>query len=158
MTAGGEGRDLADPSSAAIVTVPARAALSADGAAVTRASTRTAAPLESEVRRAWLRRRRLIVPARVRIMAWLVLLLFVALVTVVVVTRNLLVAGAERDATQALEQETGEFRRVAETGRDSSTQRPFTSGRDLLENHVRGQLAAEHEILIGVAADGEILP
>src|SRR5919106_5378248 len=133
MTAGGEGRDLADPSSAAIVTAPARTALGADGAAVTRASTRTAAPVESEVRRTW--RRRLIVPARVRIMAWLVLLLFVALVTVVVVTRNLLVAGAERGATQALEQETGEFRRVAETGRDSSTQRRFASGRDLLENH-----------------------
>jgi signal transduction histidine kinase len=109
-------------------------------------------------RRIGRRRRRLIVPARVRIMAWLVLLLFVALVTVVVVTRNLLVAGAEQDATQALEQETGEFRRVAETGRDSTTQRPFTSGRDLLENHIRGQQAAEHEIVIGVAADGEVLP
>jgi two-component system, OmpR family, sensor kinase len=158
MTAGGEGRDQADRSSAAIVTAPARAALGADGAAVTRASTRTAAPAEPEAGPTWLRRRRLIVPARVRIMAWLVLLLFVALVTVVVVTRNLLVAGAQRDATQALEQETGEFRRVAETGRDSSTQRRFASGRDLLENHIRGQLAAEHEIVMGIAVDGEVLP
>lgn len=104
------------------------------------------------------RLRRMVVPARMRIMAWLVLLLFVALVTVVVVTRNLLIAAAERDAAEALMQETEEFLQVAESGVDQVTQRPFVDGRDLLENHIRRQYTDEDEILLGVTANGEILP
>jgi two-component system OmpR family sensor kinase len=104
------------------------------------------------------RRRKLVVPARLRIMAWLVLLLFVALVTVIVVTRNLLLAQAEQSATAALNQETAEFRQAAERGVDPVTRRPFVDGRDLLENHIQRQYTDDDEILLGFTADGEILP
>lgn len=101
---------------------------------------------------------RLAVPARLRIMTWLVLLLFVALLTVVVVTRNLLQAGVERAATAALEQETSEFLQAAAGGVDPVTDRPFTDGRDLLDNHVRRQYTDRDEIVLGVTAEGEVLP
>lgn len=83
---------------------------------VTRVSTRDLRSPHEIPRRDAARRRRLVVPARLRIMAWLVLLLLVALVTVVVVTRNLLVAEAQTDATDALNQEAEEFKQFAAAG------------------------------------------
>ncbi|MGD9526329.1 sensor histidine kinase [Pseudonocardia sp.] len=120
-----------------------------------RFSTRTAAHTEAAARH---RSSRLAVPARLRIMAWLVLLLFVALLTVVVVTRNLLQAGVARDAVAALEQETSEFLQAAAGGVDPITKRPFVDGRDLLENHVNRQYTDRDEIVLGVTAAGEVLP
>ncbi|MGQ0481914.1 MAG: sensor histidine kinase [Pseudonocardia sp.] len=101
---------------------------------------------------------RWVVPVRLRIMSWLVLLLFIALFTVVVVTRNLLVAEAETAATEALSQETSEFLQAAQRGVDPISQRRFVDGRDLLLNHVQRQYTDDDEILLGVTAQGEILP
>ena len=91
-------------------------------------------------------------------MAWLVLLLFVALVTVVVVTRNLLVSEAHRDATAALNQEIEEFLQAAESGLDRFADQPFADGRDLLVTHIQRQYTDDDEILLGISADGEVLP
>ncbi|WP_308282903.1 sensor histidine kinase [Pseudonocardia nigra] len=97
-------------------------------------------------------------PARLRIMAWLVLLLFIALVTVVIVTRNLLISEAEQEASASLVQETEEFLQVATAGVDRATDQPYRDGRDLLASHIQRQYTDEDEILLGVTADGEILP
>ena len=83
---------------------------------VTHVSTRALRPRAEVPRRTPGRRLRMVVPARLRIMAWLVLLLAASLLTVVVVTRNLLAAEARADAVSALEQEAGEFRGFAEAG------------------------------------------
>ncbi|MCX6463640.1 MAG: ATP-binding protein [Pseudonocardiales bacterium] len=103
-------------------------------------------------------RRRLVVPARLRIMAWLVLLLAVALATVVVVTRNLLVAEARADATSALMQEAEEFRQFAAAGVDQETGARYENGEDLLRRHLSRQFLDEDEIILGVTATGEIIP
>lgn len=132
-----------------------------DDTTVTRVSTRglVGATVDPVPRTAPARRRsRLVVSARLRIMAWLVLLLFVALVSVVVVTRNLLLADAQRDATAALAQETEEFLQAAEAGVDPITQQRLVDGRDLLFNHVQRQYTDEDEILLGVTSTGEVLP
>ncbi len=103
------------------------------------------------------RRRRIWLPARFRIMAWLVLLLFIALVTVVIVTRNLLMAEAGRDATQALHQESAEFTHFAESGINQSTGVAYDNGEDLLRRHIARQYVDSDEIVLGVTADGEVI-
>jgi len=124
---------------------------------VTRASTCSAGAVVESMARRPQRRRRLLVPARVRIMAWLVLLLFVALLTVVIVTRNLLVAETQRDATAALYQETEEFRQVAAAGVDRATGQPYANGEELLRRHIARQYLDEDEIVLGVTRDGALV-
>ncbi|MBW0117489.1 HAMP domain-containing histidine kinase [Pseudonocardia sp. KRD-169] len=91
-------------------------------------------------------------------MAWLVLLLLVALVTVVVVTRNLLVAEAQSDATDALNQEAEEFKQFAAAGVDQETGARYANGTELLERHISRQYLDDDEIVLGVTADGMIVP
>ncbi len=146
-----DGRARATDAHAAVADAPVRRP-----AVRTRISTRSLGdPVET---RSAPPSRRWVVPARVRIMAWLVLLLFVALVTVVVVSRNLLLGDARIDAASALDQETEEFLRVARSGVDQATGEPYTDGRELLANHIERQFVDDDEILLGVTADGEILP
>jgi two-component system OmpR family sensor kinase len=125
---------------------------------VTRVSTRDLRSAIDVPRRAAGRRRRLIVPARLRIMAWLVLLLLVALVTVVVVTRNLLVAEAQSDATAALTQEAEEFKQFAAAGVDQETGARYQNGTELLERHISRQFVDADEIVLGITRDGMIVP
>ncbi|MBW0117895.1 sensor histidine kinase [Pseudonocardia abyssalis] len=91
-------------------------------------------------------------------MAWLVLLLLVALVTVVVVTRNLLVAEAESDATDALNQEAEEFKQFAAAGVDQETGARYENGTELLERHISRQFLDDDEIVLGITAEGAIVP
>lgn len=125
---------------------------------VTHVSTRDLRRSPDAPRRAPRGRRRLVVPARLRIMAWLVLLLAAALVTVVVVTRNLLVGESRADAVAALEQEAGEFRQFAEAGIDQETGAPYENGEELLRRHLSRQFLDDDEIILGVTATGEIIP
>jgi two-component system, OmpR family, sensor kinase len=94
------------------------------------------------------------VPARARIMGWLVLLLTVALLTVVLVTRNILLAEVESDATAALVQESLEFDEFARVGRNPETGQPFRDAGELLTTHLARQRTSENEVLAGVFADG----
>jgi two-component system OmpR family sensor kinase len=93
-------------------------------------------------------------PARARIMAWLLLLLTVALSSVVVVTRNLLLADLDAAITAELVQESGEFDEFAAIGIDPATSRPFANAGDLLQTHLARQRPGEHQVQIGVFADG----
>ncbi|WP_308280063.1 sensor histidine kinase [Pseudonocardia oceani] len=129
-----------------------------DSPVLTHVSTRDLHSSHEIPRRAAARRRRLVVPARLRIMAWLVLLLLVALVTVVIVTRNLLLAEAQSDATDALNQEAAEFRQFATAGVDQETGARYENGTDLLERHISRQFLDDDEIVLGVTADGTIVP
>ncbi len=71
------------------------------------------------------RRRRVFASARARILAsYLILLLFSTVVSIVALREVLLARAGER-VDDALVQETEEFRRLAELGRDPRTSRPF---------------------------------
>jgi len=100
------------------------------------------------------RERRMGIPARVRIMAWLVLLLLVALLSVAVVTRNLLLADVEDELTAALVQEFEEFAEFSRVGVNPETGRPFADAGELLRVHLARQRPNDNELLVGVFADG----
>ncbi|MCX6466431.1 MAG: HAMP domain-containing sensor histidine kinase [Pseudonocardiales bacterium] len=99
-------------------------------------------------------RRRTGLPARARIMAWLLLLLTVALLSVVLVTRNLLLADLDAEITAELRQEDQEFRTFAEIGVDPTTGQPFADAGDLLGTHLSRQRPGDDEVQVGVFADG----
>ena len=98
--------------------------------------------------------RRRAVPARVRIMCWLLLLMAVVLAAVCLVTRNLLRQQAHDHVSSALQQEAQEFSEVAEGGVDERNQR-FDSAEALLVHHLERQFPDDDEILVGwVPRDG----
>ncbi|GEC03611.1 two-component sensor histidine kinase [Streptomyces spinoverrucosus] len=130
--------------------------VSGESAVVTRVSTRRD-DVPGRSRKASGGRRRIAVPARLRIMGWLVLLLFIALVTVTIVTRNLLVGQARSEATQALYQEAQEFRQFAESGVNQTTGQPYKNGEELLRRHIARQYLESGEIMLGVTADGTVI-
>ncbi|MGH4018579.1 MAG: sensor histidine kinase [Pseudonocardiaceae bacterium] len=102
----------------------------------------------------------MLVPVRVRIMGWLLLLMAVVLLTVTVVTRSLLQQQVESKVTAALEQEIREFSGVAAAGVDRATQLPIRSVRDLLFNHLQRQHPDDDEVIVGwvqTAAGDEVL-
>lgn len=99
-------------------------------------------------------RRRRGLPARVRIMAWLLLLLTAALSSVVVVTRNLLLADLDAAVTADLVQESGEFDDFARIGVDPETGLPFADAGELLRTHLARQRPGDDEVQVGVFADG----
>ncbi len=104
------------------------------------------------VRSASPRRRGL--PARVRIMAWLLLLLTVALLSVVLVTRDLLLADLDAEVTAELRQEDQEFRTFAEIGVNPESGLPFADAGELLATHLARQRPGDDEVQVGVFADG----
>ncbi|MGH3998969.1 MAG: HAMP domain-containing protein, partial [Pseudonocardiaceae bacterium] len=89
--------------------------------------------------------------ARLRIMGWLVLLLAAALISVVLVTRNVLINGLDQEINAALRQEVEEFQRFAERGRNPETGQPFSSAAELLEVHLARQRTGESEVLVGIS-------
>ncbi|MGH3981300.1 MAG: ATP-binding protein [Pseudonocardiaceae bacterium] len=90
--------------------------------------------------------------ARLQIMGWLVLVLAAALISVVLVTRNVLINGLEREIDAALRQEVEEFQQFARQGRNPETGQPFTSAAELLQVHVERQRTGEREVLAGISA------
>ncbi len=96
--------------------------------------------------------------ARLRIMGWLVLVLAAALISVVLVTRNVLINGLEQEIHAALRQEVEEFDQFAQQGRNPETGQPFTSAAELLEVHLERQRTSESEVLAGISANTTIPP
>ncbi|GGS32192.1 sensor histidine kinase [Actinokineospora fastidiosa] len=94
-------------------------------------------------------RRRRVVPARARIMAWMLLLMAVVSLTVTVVTRNLLMQRVDAQVSAALQQEVQELQEVAESGVDRATQQPFRDVYELLYNHLQRQFPDDDEVLVG---------
>ncbi|MGH3824802.1 MAG: histidine kinase dimerization/phospho-acceptor domain-containing protein, partial [Pseudonocardiaceae bacterium] len=96
--------------------------------------------------------------ARLQIMGWLVLVLAAALVSVVLVTRNLLLNALENEIAAALNQETDEFGQFAREGRNPETGRPFSTATELLQVHLARQRVGESEVLAGISPTGAVLP
>jgi two-component system OmpR family sensor kinase len=89
------------------------------------------------------------VPARVRILGWLLFVMALAMLAVGVAVRTILLADVERDTAVALEQEIGEFSEFAATGRDPDDGLPFGNVADLLQLHLQRQYPDDDEILFG---------
>jgi signal transduction histidine kinase len=90
------------------------------------------------------------VPARVRIMGWLVLLMLSVLSTVVLLVREFQLREIDDRVNRALEQDASEFFKFAAEGIDPSTSRPFVHREDLLKQHLRGQYTDSAEALFGI--------
>ncbi|MFC5288151.1 sensor histidine kinase [Actinokineospora guangxiensis] len=93
--------------------------------------------------------RRWLVPARARIMGWMLLLMAVVSLTVTVVTRNLLMQRVDVEVSAALQQEIQELEEVARGGVDRATQQPFQDVYELLYNHLQRQFPDDDEVLVG---------
>lgn len=92
-------------------------------------------------------------PARWRILSWILLTTAVALVAVVVTARALLLNHVDRNANAAIAQEIDEFRAFAAEGVDPTTTFPFVSVERMLEVYLDRQHTAEGEVIVGVVDD-----
>ncbi|MEV1292066.1 HAMP domain-containing sensor histidine kinase [Pseudonocardia sp. NPDC049635] len=126
---------------------------STDTRRVTRASTRDRRPAVTSAPTT----RRLVVPARLRIVGWFLLLLVIVQFSVGLAVRNLMQADALERARDGLEQETTEFLRVADSGRDPITGEPTVDAVQLLDGHLRRQHADRGEVMLAITADGRTL-
>ncbi|OOC56228.1 MULTISPECIES: sensor histidine kinase [Nocardiopsis] len=89
------------------------------------------------------------VPARLLIMAWVVLLMAAVLALTNVVTWSALTAKNDERVDRALSQETSEFQEFAAEGVDPDTGEPFTDVSTLVQVHLRHQYPDRAEILFG---------
>ncbi|TDC27736.1 HAMP domain-containing protein [Streptomyces sp. 8K308] len=87
--------------------------------------------------------------ARLRILLWLLVVMAVALATVVLTTRSILLRDAEERVDQLLAQETSEFANFVDRGRDPETGGPFTEPRRLLTVFLERQYPEPAEELLG---------
>jgi two-component system OmpR family sensor kinase len=99
--------------------------------------------------------RRFVVPARIRITGWVLLLTAVVLVTVTIVTRDLLLDRVDDTVAAELAQEADEFSRVAGSGVDPATQRPFADVRNVLYSQLQRQYPDDDEVLVGWVSGGD---
>lgn len=93
------------------------------------------------------------VPARMRIMAWVVLLMTALLTLVNVVTWQALDSEVSSRIDRALTQEIDEFQEFAAVGVDPATGRGFTDVHSLLKAHLNRQHPDRHEIIFGYVDD-----
>jgi two-component system, OmpR family, sensor kinase len=89
------------------------------------------------------------VPARLRIVGWIMLTAALGLLTVVLTVRSALLSDVERAANAAVAQEVDEFRTFADRGRDPDTGAPFTSPDRLLALYLERQYPGTGEVLVG---------
>ncbi|WP_260479057.1 cell wall metabolism sensor histidine kinase WalK [Kibdelosporangium aridum] len=89
-------------------------------------------------------------PARVRIMGWLVLLMLSVLTTVVLVVREYQLREIDDRVNRSLEQDAEEFRIYAGTGVNPFNGKIYDHRHELIEDHLRGQYTDTAEVLIGV--------
>ncbi|MFL1431814.1 MULTISPECIES: sensor histidine kinase [unclassified Nocardiopsis] len=100
------------------------------------------------------RRHQRLLPARLIIMAWVVLLMALTLALVVLVTWSALSGGVGDRADRALTQEIAEFQEFAQVGRDPQTGEAFASVAGLMEVHLARQFPYPSEILFGWVEGG----
>ncbi|MFT7837998.1 HAMP domain-containing sensor histidine kinase [Saccharothrix sp. BKS2] len=93
-------------------------------------------------------RRARAVPARVRIMGWLLLLVAVVSLATTLVTHNLLLREVDRDVNAALEQEAAELSQVLVEGVDRVTGQPFADVREALSAHLQRQYVDDDEVIL----------
>ncbi|BDA64394.1 sensor histidine kinase [Actinomyces capricornis] len=90
------------------------------------------------------------IPARLRIVAWMLFVVALGLVTMVVSVRSTLMADIAQRANEEVTQEVTELQRFAATGLDPATSKPFTSTTSLVEVFLSRQHFAEHESVVVV--------
>lgn len=88
---------------------------------------------------------------RWRIIFWMTAVVLVALTSVVVLTRSVLLSEVTNGANSSVEQEIEEFRRFAQDGTDPQTAEPFTSPARLIEVYLSRQIPDDNESIIGLA-------
>jgi two-component system OmpR family sensor kinase len=89
-------------------------------------------------------------PARWRIIAWMVVTMTVGLAVVVVTVRGVLLTSVANGANHDVVQEIDEFRSFAAQGLDPETAQPFTSSARMLEVYLTRQQPSASELLLGV--------
>ncbi|MGW5054333.1 ATP-binding protein [Actinokineospora sp. NPDC004072] len=89
------------------------------------------------------------VPARARIMGWILLLMAVVSLAVGVMTRNLLMQQVDTKVSAVLQQEVQELQEVADGGVDPATQVPFGDVEELLLDHLQRRFPDDDEVLVG---------
>lgn len=90
------------------------------------------------------------VPARWRIVAWIVLTTALVLLALGLTLRALLMADVDRTANSDVLQELDEFRTFAREGVDPTTAEPFESPERLLRLYLGRQIPASHEVHLGM--------
>lgn len=95
------------------------------------------------------------VPARLRIVGWIVLATTLGLLAVVLTIRSALLTDVDRAANSDVAQEIDEFRTFADRGRDPATGRPFATADRLLTLHLERQFPSQGEVLLGYARGDE---
>lgn len=93
---------------------------------------------------------------RWRIVVWITLVVTAALLSVIFMTRSVLLSQVTTSANAAVEQEIDEFLLFAADGIDPDTQEPFTSSQRLIEKYMSRQYPDNDELLVGVA-DGQLI-
>lgn len=97
--------------------------------------------------------------ARDTIVVWMLLVLFVSLLSVVIVVRESLHLSVTDRANEDVTQEIEEFRAFTEDGVDPETSKPFDSAQRLLEIYLTRQRPGNHEIIAGYVGDsGAVIP
>lgn len=97
------------------------------------------------------------IPARVKIMAWMLGLMVLVLSTVVLVVWQLLVSGMDDRVAKAIGQEAGEFHNFAGEAKDPATGQPITDPGRLLDAHLRAQYPDAFEVHLGITGTGDDL-
>lgn len=95
------------------------------------------------------------VPARIRIVGWLLLTLVIALATVIVSVRSTMIGAGGRDSNASIVREIEELRTFAEVGRDPRSAQPFTGVDAFFSAHLERQRPDPGELLVGVRATDE---
>ena len=96
------------------------------------------------------------IPARLRIVAWMLFTVALGLIAMIVSVRSTLVADISHEANDEVVQEIAELRRFAEVGVDPATSQPFASSQRFVEVYLgRQQLAAHEALIVYVHATGE---
>lgn len=95
--------------------------------------------------------------SRETIVAWIVLILFVTLLSVVIVVHETLHLTVTERANADVTQEVQEFRAFSRDGVDPKTSRPFTSAERLLQSYLSRQQPGADEMLVGyVGTEGAV--
>ena len=88
------------------------------------------------------------VPARLRIVAWMLFVVALGLTSMIVSVRSTLMADISRSANADVTHEVKELQNFAATGVDPRTSRPFTSTTRLMEVYRDGQQLTDREAVI----------
>ncbi|MGO4245115.1 hypothetical protein AB4028_14375, partial [Janibacter sp. RAF20_2_2] len=95
--------------------------------------------------------------ARDTIVGWMLLVLFVSLLSVVIIVRESLHLAVTERANADVSQEIEEFRTFTQEGVDPETSKPFTSAERLLTVYLTRQRPGEGEVIVGYVGQSGVV-